>query len=153
MIFKLAYKSVHPITTSSLSLALSSLCLSLLSLSLCQLAEDEDTKASPYNPVLPLQSHAFAANSTLCPVPLQPPHKPLNHMAPLCPGEYQELDGAALQPRVPTVLKRECVRSPYSAVRPSSWPWAACWPLSSCRPWARVSSAVLKCAGPARRRR
>lgn len=46
-----------------------------------------------------------------------------------------------------------CVPLPYSAEQPSSWPWAACWPPSSCRPWAHVSSGGPKCAGPARRRR
>lgn len=42
---------------------------------------------------------------------------------------------------------------PYFAVQRCSWPGAACWPLSSSRPWGPVSCECLKCAEPGHRQR
>lgn len=39
---------------------------------------------------------------------------------------------------------------PYSAAQRCFWPWAACWLLSSFRPWGPFSCGGPKCAGPAR---
>lgn len=132
-----------------------------------------DTKSPPSKPLLPLESHAFTTplHTSLHPLLFSAilqcfeshdstwPDKPQSCSAPVSQLATQRVcinadvyDSELLKLLNEAVWVAPVVW-PYSAVQRCSWPGAACWPLSSSRPWGPVSCGCLRCAEPARRRR